>query len=489
MMLNMHETPRLLGGRYQLVERIGAGGMGEVWRATDQVLGRTVAVKLMLPSLLDDAGFERRFLFEARAMASLRHPGVVAIHDYRSDAEGAFLVMEFVEGEPLAWTLRRLGRLNPVDTMNLVAQAADALAAAHAQGIVHRDVKPGNLLIRTGGSLVLTDFGIARAAATTALTAQGEVLGTPSYLAPEQVLGRPATPVSDLYALGVVAYECLSGRRPFEADNPFGTAMKRLQEPPPPLPPDVPVEVARVVGAALIAAPEGRWRSAGDMAAAARLAVAAVSSDPQPSTVDGRTTVVRPSAAPGTTVNFTAQRRRRLLAVGAAAIVALVLVGAGIWAAASGTLTRITGGVIPGAGPATGPGTALPAAIADAFVPCGPWYCPRAPQCWGGLNSIGGRAQPMTARECGDVHRWETIAVALLPADAVDIRQDELLESRADIAAFCSAERQQGRSVDPDATDALDPEPWPANVGGTWVLYCLGGGPEHTGTLFRAGAS
>ena len=117
MMLDMYPerqgTPRLLGGRYQLVERIGAGGMGEVWRATDQVLGRTVAVKLMLPTLLDDAGFARRFLFEARAMASLRHPGVVAIHDFSSDAEGAFLVMEFVEGEPLAWTLRRLGPLNP----------------------------------------------------------------------------------------------------------------------------------------------------------------------------------------------------------------------------------------------------------------------------------------------------------------------------------------------------------------------------------------
>jgi serine/threonine-protein kinase len=123
MMLDMVAAPRLLAGRYHLVDRIGAGGMGEVWRATDTVLGRTVAVKLMLPGLLADPGFERRFLFEARAMASLRHPGVVAIHDYRSDPTGTFLVMEFVDGEPLAWTLRRLGRLNSVDTMNLVAQA------------------------------------------------------------------------------------------------------------------------------------------------------------------------------------------------------------------------------------------------------------------------------------------------------------------------------------------------------------------------------
>jgi serine/threonine-protein kinase len=486
MMLDMHldnpAGPRLLGGRYHLLERIGAGGMGEVWRATDQVLGRTVAVKLILPQLLEDPGFDRRFLFEARAMASLQHSGVVSIHDYRSEREGAFLVMEFVDGEPLSVTLRRLGRLNPVDTMNLVAQAADALAAAHARGIVHRDVKPANLLIRRDGGLVLTDFGIARAAASTALTAHGEVLGTPSYLSPEQVLGQPATAVSDIYALGVVAFECLTGRRPFEADNAFGTAMKRLQEPPPPLPPDVPAPVAQVVAAALAREPERRWRGAGDLAAAARHAAATAAPGAPPAIVDGRTVVVRPSAAPGTTVNFAARRRRRLVAGGVAVLAGLAVLTVAVWAAALGVLsTPFTGGTTPGAGAADG----LPGAIAPKYAACGPVYCPKTPMCWGGLTSIGGRAQPPSERGCDEVHRWETFAVALMPADATDLRQDELISTRDDIAALCSTSRQADRSLDPGSTEDLEPEAWPVRIDGTWVLYCLGGGPERTGTLFR----
>src|SRR3954471_8462039 len=177
-----------LGGRYRLDERIAGGGMGDVWRGTDEVLGRTVAVKILLPALLDEPGFAERFRGEARTMATINHPGVVDVYDYGSDPKvGAYLVMEYVEGDALSRTLSQVSRLTPGRTMALIAQAADALHAAHEKGIVHRDVKPGNLLVRPNGTLVLTDFGIARSAAAAAqLTQAGSVLGTASYISPEQ---------------------------------------------------------------------------------------------------------------------------------------------------------------------------------------------------------------------------------------------------------------------------------------------------------------
>jgi serine/threonine-protein kinase len=272
----MYGPGALLSNRYRLDERVGGGGMGEVWRATDEVLGRTVAVKVMRPELLEEPSFAERFLAEARTMATIKHRGVVAVHDYYGDSSGAYLVMEYVEGEALSRRLYRFGELDPVRTMTLVAQAADALQAAHDKGVVHRDIKPGNLLVAADDTLVLTDFGIARSAASTPLTATGAVIGTPSYLAPEQVLGKPATPQSDVYALGVVAYECLTGRRPFDGENPFDVAMKRLREPPPTMTGDIPPAVAAVVERALAADVAQRWPSAAALAAAARSANAPV---------------------------------------------------------------------------------------------------------------------------------------------------------------------------------------------------------------------
>jgi len=189
----------VLGGRYKLDERIASGGMGDVWKGTDEVLGRTVAVKILLPSLLDEPGFAERFRGEARTMATINHPGVVDVYDYGSDPQaGAYLVMEYVEGDALSRTLSKVGRLTPARTMALMAQTADALHAAHEKGIVHRDVKPGNLLVRPNGTLVLTDFGIARSAAVGQLTQAGAVLGTASYISPEKASGAVATPLSDL---------------------------------------------------------------------------------------------------------------------------------------------------------------------------------------------------------------------------------------------------------------------------------------------------
>ncbi len=275
----MTDAGTRLADRYVLQDRIGAGSMGEVWRATDVVLNRPVAVKLMRSELVSQPGFPERFLTEARIMATIRHPGVVAVHDYHSDAERAFLVMEYVDGESLSRRLHRVGPLAPELAMQLLAQAADALHAAHAEGVVHRDIKPGNLLVTPDDRVVLTDFGIARSATSPSLTMTGALLGTPSYLSPEQVLGEKATYLSDVYALGVVAYECLTGRKPFEGDNPFEVATKRLREPCPPLPPEIPAPVAAVVTRALAVDPQQRWRSAAELAAVARRALTGASPD------------------------------------------------------------------------------------------------------------------------------------------------------------------------------------------------------------------
>ncbi|MFF5176993.1 protein kinase [Micromonospora sp. NPDC000316] len=266
-----------LGNRYRLDERIASGGMGDVWRGTDQVLGRTVAVKSLLPALLDDPDFAERFRGEARTMATINHPGVVDVYDFGNDQQIAFLVMEYVEGDALSSTLSRVGRLTPARTMALVAQAADALHAAHEKGIVHRDVKPGNLLVRPNGTLVLTDFGIARSDLVGQLTAAGSVLGTASYISPEQATGGVATPASDVYALGVVAYQCLAGRRPFEGDNPLDIAMRHVRETPRPLPADIPPQVRAVVERALAKDPAARWPSAAALAGVARQLKAALS--------------------------------------------------------------------------------------------------------------------------------------------------------------------------------------------------------------------
>src|SRR5262245_39228551 len=259
-----------LGGRYRLDERIAGGGMGDVWRGTDEVLGRTVAIKILLPALLDEPGFAERFRGEARTMATINHPGVVDIYDYGSGDPVAYLIMEYVEGDALSRTLARVNRLTPARTMALVAQAADALQAAHDKGIVHRDVKPGNLLVRPNGTLVLTDFGIARSAMVGQLTAAGSVLGTASYISPEQAAGSVATPASDLYSLGVVAYQCLSGRRPFEGDNPLEIAMRHVRDQPPPLPPDVPPAARQIVETAMSKDPAARFPSAAVMGQVAR---------------------------------------------------------------------------------------------------------------------------------------------------------------------------------------------------------------------------
>jgi len=261
----------VLGQRYRLEEPTASGGMGDVWRGIDEVLSRTVAVKFLLPSLLEEPGFSEQFRRVAQTMATINHPGVVDVYDYVSDnATGAYLVTEYIHGEALSRTLGRVGRLTAGRTMALVAQAAEALHAAHQAGIVHRVVKPDNLLVRLDGTLVLTDLGIACAADAAQLTAGGFVLGAASYISPQQAMGKRGTPLSDIYALGVVAFQCLSGYRPFDSENPLEIEVRHVREQPPPMPPDVPPAARAVVERAMNKRPADRYPNAAAFAQEAR---------------------------------------------------------------------------------------------------------------------------------------------------------------------------------------------------------------------------
>jgi len=257
----------LLAGRYRLTDRIAAGGMGEVWRGQDELLNRAVAVKLLPTGRAGDEAFLARFRAEARYAASLSHPGIARVYDYGESSEfgGAYLVMELVDGEPLSAILARAGRLSPDATLDIVSQAARALDAAHQAGIVHRDIKPGNLIVAAGGTTKITDFGIAtavRAAQASHLTETGMVMGTAMYVSPEQATGAPVDASSDIYSLGVVAYECLAGHVPFMAAEPLAIAYAHKHAPVPALPPDVPEPVAGLVYDMLAKTPAGRPVSA-----------------------------------------------------------------------------------------------------------------------------------------------------------------------------------------------------------------------------------
>ncbi len=251
-------TGARLGGRYVLRRRIAAGGMGQVWEALDELLGRQVAVKTPFIGLASDAEFRSRFEAEARTTARLSHPGIAQVYDVGEQDSVPFLVMELVHGEPLSAVLALEGRLSADRTLDIVAQTAAALQAAHQLGIVHRDVKPPNVLVTPAGQVKVTDFGIARAADGEALTRTGTMLGSAPYLSPEQALGRPATSASDIYALGIVAYECLAGHRLFTADAPAAVALAHVQERPEPLPADVPPGVRALVEQCLAKSPEER---------------------------------------------------------------------------------------------------------------------------------------------------------------------------------------------------------------------------------------
>ena len=480
----MLQTGARLGGRYRLDARIGAGGMGEVWRAFDEVLGRVVALKAMLPEVAGDPDFGSRFLAEAQAMASVNHPAVASIHDYGR----TFLVMEFIDGSSLSQLLRGGARLAPAETMRLVAQAADGLQAVHERGIVHRDIKPANLLVRRDGALLITDFGISRTRDGVSLTASGAILGTPTYLSPEQVLGKPATAASDVYSLGLTAYECLAGHRPFEGDNPYAIALQRLQAAPRTLTGTIPGPVLAVVERALAIDPADRWPSAGAFADAARAAMAAISAPPAVAApVPGAPAYVAPPAAvpgPGGAVQ-PAGSRWRWAVLAAVVVVVLLAGGAALWRLGSdrGPGTPAAGSSAGRSDPTDDSAVSLAALHQAGLTECGAAFCPAEPLCWGGMTAINGKAFVPEQIDCTQDHYWETFSAILLPADAVGVRPDALMKNRT-IAAACSAKVLRSRSKDPAGTATWEPDVWPIQLPGTatWLAHCIARPPNGTST-------
>ncbi len=255
-----------LGARYRLSSRIAVGGMGEVWVAHDLSLARDVAVKVLREEFAGDAGFLDRFRAEARNAAQLSHQNIAQLYDYGEQDGSAFLVMELVLGEPMADLLDREPVLPQRRLLPILAQTARALDAAHAAGVVHRDIKPGNILLTRTGRVKITDFGISTARDQVPMTASGMVMGTAQYLSPEQATGGAATPESDIYSLGIVAYEALVGHRPFTGPTAVDIAIAHVNTPVPPLPDTIDPPLADLVMRMLAKRPERRPRSAAALA-------------------------------------------------------------------------------------------------------------------------------------------------------------------------------------------------------------------------------
>jgi eukaryotic-like serine/threonine-protein kinase len=362
-------TTTLLDGRYSLDEEIGAGGFCTVWRGTDTVLTRPVAVKVLHGGYVHQPEAQARFKAEARHAGAVSHQNIARVYDYGEPPTGpSYLVMELIEGPSLAGVLAG-GPLSVVRTLDIVAQVAAGLDAAHAAGLVHRDIKPSNIMFTAAGTVRITDFGIAYAVGSAPLTATGMVMGTPGYLAPERIDGAQAGPASDLYALGIVAYECLAGARPF-AGPPLEVAIAHRDRPLPPLPSWLPTEVAELV--MVLTAKDPRWRptSAGQVAVQARrlrdqldpdkIAARPVPADPPP-TIPADPPPTIPDALgsrPAVWPPARTSRSRRPWTLGAAALVALAALACLMVV----SVTGFAGGSNPGSRPSSGP-QAAPSAI------------------------------------------------------------------------------------------------------------------------------
>src|SRR5580704_18024919 len=262
-------TSRVLSGRYELSHLVARGGMAEVYRARDQLLDRPVALKVLFPELSVDRSFVERFRREAQAAANLSHPNIVPVFDWGEDAGTYFIVMEFVDGRALSSILRTAGPLHPDRAAEIAADVAGALAYAHRHGVVHRDVKPGNVLITEEGTIKVTDFGIARAVNTEeSLTQTGAVMGTATYFSPEQAEGMGVDSRSEIYSLGVVLFEMVTGRPPFLGDTPVAVASKHVRENPPTpreINPAVPPDLEAIILKCLAKAPEYRYATGDDL--------------------------------------------------------------------------------------------------------------------------------------------------------------------------------------------------------------------------------
>jgi beta-lactam-binding protein with PASTA domain/predicted Ser/Thr protein kinase len=337
-------TPRLLGSRYEIGDVLGYGGMAEVHRGRDVRLGREVAVKVLRADLARDPSFQARFRREAQAAASLNHPAIVAVYDTGEEDQFGnqpYIVMEYVEGRTLRDVLKVEGRLMPRRAMEIVADVCAALDFSHRNGIVHRDVKPGNVMITRTGAVKVMDFGIARAVAdnSATVTQTAAVIGTAQYLSPEQARGENVDARSDVYSTGVLLFELITGSPPFTGDSPVAVAYQHVRENPPPpstLNPDVPPELDAIVLKAMAKNPANRYQSAGEMRADLIRAINGRPVEAEPVMMaDDVTTVLGGGAAPRTgtyaasrTVTAPPKKRSPWFWVGIAALCLLVLGGA-----------------------------------------------------------------------------------------------------------------------------------------------------------------
>jgi len=377
------ESGRLLAGRYRLEELLASGGMAQVWRGTDEILRRQVAVKLLHPHLAADSSFVTRFRHEAVAAARLAHPGIVAIYDTCSEAGTEAIVMELVPGRTLRQRLDDPSPIDPWQAAGLAAQVAEALDAAHKAGLVHRDIKPANVLLAGDGRVKVADFGIAKAAEGADLTQPGLMVGTAKYVAPEQVEGKAVDARTDLYSLGIVLYEMLCGRPPYEGDSEAAVALARLQRDPlrpRQVRPSVPKGLEDIVVRSMARDPDGRYDTAADLRAALLAAGAAPGADLQ-ADLAATNLVASPTippppppagtgaqAAPPSQPSFTQTERGWLVPTVILVVVALALGIAGLLFGRSGA-----GDLIGGVRDAI-TGSADPVAIqitADDFDPYG----------------------------------------------------------------------------------------------------------------------
>jgi tRNA A-37 threonylcarbamoyl transferase component Bud32 len=321
-----------LSGRYRLEARIGAGGMSTVYRARDETLQRPVAIKLMHREVASDSDQLERFRREARAVAQLSHPHIVGVIDAGEDENRPYIVFEYVNGETLKERIRRLGRLPVPEAVAYSIEIARALGAAHARHIVHRDVKPQNVLIDEEGSAKVTDFGIARTMNEEGLTADGRVLGTTDYVSPEQALGQPVTGQSDLYSLGIALYEMLTGEVPFRGDNQVAVAMKHVREALPDVRsrrPEVSAALAAVVETATAKHLEDRYADDAELIADLEDVLAIETA--RAGTATGEVTSVLRTLPSGTQkrVPFVVRHRTAMAVLGA--VVAVVAIGLAVW--------------------------------------------------------------------------------------------------------------------------------------------------------------
>jgi eukaryotic-like serine/threonine-protein kinase len=323
----------VIASRYELLELVGTGGMSSVWRSHDRLLDRVVAIKILHEQFTADAEYVERFRREARAVAQLSHPNIVTVIDRGEDEGRQFIVFEYIEGENLKGAIERAGQLPVRDALMLTLQMARALAFAHSRGLVHRDVKPQNVLLTEDGRAKMTDFGIARSIDVDGVTVTGTVLGTSEYIAPEQAQGRRVDALTDVYSLGVVLYELLTGTVPFRGENFVAIALRHVNEPPPNVlerRPDVPPRVATAVDRAMAKRPEERFQSMGELASELETALAEL----DPSSEDA-TMIARPAVAPLKRPRPARRRRRGGILWPIAAVLAVFTV-AGL--AAFGTI-------------------------------------------------------------------------------------------------------------------------------------------------------